>query len=89
MYLLSIRSPETGGETVSLSITLELPEEVQSALNEASRAEGVSAGEIVGRALRSYLFVRKFRELRTETLLHMRETGQGNLTDEDVFRLVS
>jgi predicted transcriptional regulator len=74
---------------VGLSITLELPDEVRFALEEATRAEGVSPGEIIGRALRSYLFVRRFRELRAETLVHMREAGQGDLTDEDVFRLVS
>lgn len=74
---------------MGLSITLDLPDEVRSALDDATRAEGVSAGEIVERALRSYLFVRGLRELRAETLVHMRETGQGDLTDEDVFRLVS
>lgn len=74
---------------MGLSITVDLPDEVRSALDEATRAEGVSASEIVGRALRGYLFVRRFRELRAETLGHMRETGQGDLTDEDVFRLVS
>jgi metal-responsive CopG/Arc/MetJ family transcriptional regulator len=74
---------------VGVSITVDLPDEVRSALDEVTRAEGVSADEIVGRALRSYLFVRRFRELRAETLVHMRETGQDDLTDEDVFRLVS
>lgn len=74
---------------MSSSITVDLPDEVRSALDEATRAEGLSASEIVGRALKSYLFVRRFRELRAETLAHMRETGQGDLTDEDVFRLIS
>ncbi len=72
-----------------MNITLDLPDEVRSALDEATRTEGVSASEIVGRALRSYLFVRRFRDLRAETLAHIRETGQGDLTDQDVFRLVS
>ena len=71
------------------SITIDLPDDVRSALDEASRTDGVPASEIVGRALRSYLFVRRFRELRAETLEHMRVTGQGDLTDEDVFRIVS
>lgn len=74
---------------MGVSITVDLPDEVRSALDEVTRAEGVSADEIVERALRSYLFVRRFRELRAETLAHMRETGQDDLTDEDVFRLVS
>ena len=74
---------------MAFSITVELPDEVQSALNEATRAEGISADEIVGRAVRNYLFVRRFRELRAQTLEHMRATGQGELTDEDVFRIIS
>lgn len=32
---------------------------------------------------------RRFRELRDETLEHLRNTGQGDLTDEDVFRMLS
>ncbi len=47
---------------VGLSITVDLPSEVRSALDEVTRAEGVSA---------------------------VRATGQEDLTDEDVFRLVS
>jgi predicted transcriptional regulator len=78
-----------GGEAVGVSITLELPDEVRSALDEETRAEGVPAGEIVERALRSYLFARRFRKLRADTLVHLRETGQDDLTDEDVFRLIS
>ncbi len=71
------------------SITIELPDEVRSELDAATRAEGVSASEIVGRVLKNYFFVRRFRELREETLAQMHETGQGDLTDDDVFRLVS
>jgi hypothetical protein len=39
--------------------------------------------------LKKYLFVSRFRELRAETLEEMRKSGRGDLTDEDVFRLVS
>jgi hypothetical protein len=74
---------------VSGAILVELPEEVRSALDEATRDEGLSANELIGRALKSYLFVRQFRRLRVETLEHMRATGQGELTDEDVFRMIS
>ena len=70
-------------------ITLDLPDEVQADLDAASRAEGVPASQIVGQALKNYLFVRRFRELRAETLEHMRQTGQGDLTDDDVFRMIS
>ena len=71
------------------SILVDLPDEVRSALDEATRAEGLSANELIGRALKNYLFVRRFRQLRAETLEHMRASGQGGLTDEDVFRMVS
>lgn len=74
---------------MSSSIVVDLPEEVRSALDKATRAEGVSASELISRALKNYLFVREFRRLRDETLDHMRRTGQGDLTDEDVFRTVS
>jgi hypothetical protein len=71
------------------TVTVDLPDGLRSALEEACRIEGVSASEIVGRALKRYLFMRRFRKLRAETLEHMRATGQGDLTDEDVFRVVS
>jgi metal-responsive CopG/Arc/MetJ family transcriptional regulator len=74
---------------VGASIVLDLPDEISSALDEATRAEGLSASELIGRALKNYLFVRRFRRLRAETLEHMRATGQGDLSDDDVFRLVS
>ena len=71
------------------TIAVDLPEEVRSALDAATRAEGVSASEIIERALKKYLFVSRFRELRAETLEEMRKSGRGDLTDDDVFRLVS
>jgi metal-responsive CopG/Arc/MetJ family transcriptional regulator len=70
-------------------ITLDLPDELHADLDAASRAEGVTASQIVGQALKNYLFVRRFRELRAETLEHMRKTGQGDLTEDDVFRVIS
>lgn len=70
-------------------ITVDISDEARSALDEATRAEGRSADEIVDRLLKRHSFVRGSRELRSETLEHMREPGQGDLTDEDVFRMVS
>jgi hypothetical protein len=58
-----------------------------SALNEAALAEGVSTSEIVERALMRYLFVQRFRQAQAETLQHMRDTGQGELTDDEVLRM--
>jgi hypothetical protein len=81
-------SYSTGGVIVGSSITVDLSDEVRSALDEATRAEGVSASQIVDRALKKHLFVHRFRELRAETLAHIRGTGQGDLTDDDVFHVV-
>jgi predicted transcriptional regulator len=72
-----------------ISIRLDLSDEISSALDEAARDEGLPANDLIGRALKNYLFVRRFRQLRAETLEHMRATGQGDLSEEDVFRLVS
>ena len=74
---------------MAYSITVDLSDEVRSALDAATRAEGVSASAIVDEALKKYLFLRRFRELREQTLEHMRNTGQGDLTDEDVFGVIS
>ncbi|HUT25108.1 MAG TPA: CopG family transcriptional regulator [Sumerlaeia bacterium] len=43
------------------TITISLPEEVRTELDEASRDEGVSRSDIVRESLRDYLFVRRFR----------------------------
>jgi predicted transcriptional regulator len=74
---------------MAFSITIDLSDDVRSALDAATRAEGVSASEIVDEALKKYFFVRRFRELREQTLEHMWNTGQGDLTDEDVFGVIS
>ncbi|HYR06941.1 MAG TPA: hypothetical protein VEQ60_04215 [Longimicrobium sp.] len=74
---------------MACSITVDLSEDVRSALDAATQAEGVSASEIVDEALKKYFFVRRFRKLREQTLEQVRRTGQGDLTDEDVFRIVS
>jgi hypothetical protein len=70
-------------------LTVDISEDARSALDEATRAEGISASEIVDRALKRHLFVRRFRELQAETIEHLRENGMGDLTDEDVFGMVS
>ena len=68
-------------------IRVDISEDARSALDEATRADGVSASEIVDRALKRHLFVRRFRELQAETMEHLRKSGIGVLTDEDVFAI--
>jgi hypothetical protein len=67
------------------TLTIDLPEEVESALEEATREEGLSPNDLVKKALADYLFVRKFRLLRER----MMAESQDTYTDQDVFDLIS
>lgn len=74
---------------MSTTITVELSKPVRAALDDAVRTEGVSASEIMDRALRQHFFLRHFREMQAETIQHLRERGMGDLTDEDAFAIDS
>jgi hypothetical protein len=67
------------------TLTIDLPEEVELALAEATREEGLSPNDLVKKALADYLFVRKFRLLRERMMAESQET----YTDQDVFDLIS
>lgn len=69
---------------MSKTITLELPERVESALADATHEEGLSQSAIVAAALDDYLFVRRFRQLREK----MMSQGQREYTEEEVFESV-
>lgn len=66
-------------------ITISLPKEMETALAEATREEGVSQSELIQKALADFLFLRKFRSLR-ERLLE--QNGQ-RYSDQDIFEIVS
>ena len=69
---------------MSQLITIRLPDETKTALDNAANEEGLSEDALVEKALSDYLFVRQFRNLRERLM------SQGNeLTDQDVFDLVS
>ena len=70
-------------ETVSIS----LPEEIKSALDEAVAEEGVSRSDLVRQALQDFLFVRRFRRSRQELIPYAE--AQRVYSDEDVFKRVS
>ena len=72
-------------DTVKGTLTIDLPEEVESALEEATREEGLSPNDLVKKALADYLFVRKFRLLRERMMTESQET----YTDQNVFDLIS
>jgi metal-responsive CopG/Arc/MetJ family transcriptional regulator len=69
------------------TITISLPEEIKTALDEAMREAGQSRSELIHEALRDYLFVRKFRLLREHMIA--KAQAQGIYTDQDVFDRVS
>ena len=69
---------------MSQIITISLPDETRTALDNAAIEEGLSENALVEKALSDYLFIRRFRNLR-EPLM-----SQGkDLTDQDIFNLVS
>ena len=69
---------------MSQMITITLPDETRSALDDAANEEGLSENALVEKALSDYLFIRRFRNLRERLM------SQGkDLTDQDVFDLVS
>ena len=70
-------------ETISVS----LPEEIKTALDSLSEAENRSRSEVVREALRDYIFVRRFRRLRSRMIPLAEE--KGIFTDEDVFEQFS
>jgi len=69
---------------MSQMITISLPDETRTALDDAANEEGLSENALVEKALSDYLFIRRFRNLRKRLM------SQGNdLNDQDVFDLVS
>ena len=69
---------------MSQMITISLPDETRTALDDAANEEGLSENALVEKAVSDYLFIRRFRNLRERLM------SQGkDLTDRDVFDLVS
>jgi hypothetical protein len=69
---------------MSQVITISLPDETRTALDDAATEEGLSENALVEKALSDYRFIRRFRNLRGRLM------SQGNnLNDQDVFNLVS
>lgn len=70
---------------MSEAIVIDLPDETKAALDDAVREEGASRSELVDSALRDYLFIRRFRNLREQMMAQIPET----YTDNEVFDRVS
>jgi metal-responsive CopG/Arc/MetJ family transcriptional regulator len=70
---------------MSETVVIDLPEETKAALDAAIQEEGISQNELIERALKDYLFIRRFRSLREQLMAQGRET----YTDQDIFDRVS
>jgi predicted transcriptional regulator len=69
------------------TLTIRLPEELRSELDEVSRDENKAVSDIVRESLRRYIAIEKFRSVRKKILPFAE--SQGLLTDEDVFRALA
>ena len=69
---------------MSQMITISLPDETRTALDDAANEEGLSENALVEKALSDYLFIRRFRSLRERLM-----SQDKDLNDQDVFDLVS
>jgi len=69
------------------TITVTLPTEIKLALDDVTRKEGVSRSDVIGEAVKEYLFFRRFRLLREQMI--PKSQAQGICTDQDVFDRVS
>jgi predicted transcriptional regulator len=67
------------------TLTITLTPELKAILDSLTQVEGVSAETLVQAAIADYLFVRKFRALRTQLM----QKAQTSYTDEDIFEMVS
>ena len=68
-------------------ITVTLPPEIQKALDDVTRREGVSQNDVISQAVKEHLFLRQFRSLRQR--MAAKAAAQGIFTDQDVFDRVS
>ncbi len=69
------------------SLTITLPENVQHALDEFARREGVAPEVVVGQAVKEHLFLGKLRS--SGARMSAKAKSQGIVTDQDVFDRVS
>ena len=72
---------------MSHAITIRLPEAIEKELEEFISEEHLSKSEAIRKAIKDFLFIRKFRKLRREILPYAEAAGL--YTDEDVFNSIS
>jgi predicted transcriptional regulator len=69
------------------TITVRLPEDLRSELEDISEVEHKPLSEIVRDSIRRYVAIYQFRRLRNKVLPFAE--AQGLLTDEDIFESLS
>jgi len=69
------------------TVTLVLPEDIGTALDDVTPQEGLPASEVVTDAIKEYLFFRRLRLLRDS--MTSQASARGIRTDQDVFDRVS
>jgi predicted transcriptional regulator len=67
------------------TLTITLTPELKEMLENLTQTEGVSPESLVQAAIEDYLFLRRFRALRS----HLIQKAQSNYTDEEIFESVS
>lgn len=69
------------------TLTIRLPDELRSDLDEISREENKAVSDIVRESLRRYIAVEKFRSVRRKILPFAE--AQGLITDDDIFKALA
>ena len=69
------------------TITIRLPDDLRSDLQQISRTQHKPVSDVVRESIRRYVAIEKFRALRKKVLPFAE--AQGFMTDEDVFKAIS
>ncbi|MFQ5638930.1 MAG: ribbon-helix-helix protein, CopG family [bacterium] len=69
------------------NVTVSLPEKISSDLRKIANDEGLSKSQIIRNALQDYIFIKKFRSLRSKMMA--KAQARGVFTDDDVFEKIS
>ncbi len=72
---------------MSQTLTIRISDSMRAQLQEISKTEEKTIGDLVRESLRRYITVQRFRRLRNKVLPFAE--AQGILTDEDVFEQLS
>ncbi len=67
------------------TITITLLPSLKIAIDELTEAEGIATDGLIFKALEDYIFIHKFRALRSQLM----KKAQTRYTDEDIFEMVS